>query len=166
MEIWDLYDENKNKTGRDWVRGEQVPDNYYHLVVHVWIKNKDDKFLIAQRSESRKLHPLMWECVGGSVLKGETSFDGALREVKEEVGVDLSSSKGNIVFSKTRKNWNGIKFNDIMDVWLFEYTGIVDLKNATTDEVKQVKWLDKSEIKELYDSGDFVPTLEYFFDKF
>lgn len=36
------------------------------------------------------LLPLMWECVGGSVLRGESSVDGAVREVKEEVGIDLS----------------------------------------------------------------------------
>ena len=31
----------------------------------------------------------MWECVGGSVVKGEDSLLGAIREAKEEVGVDL-----------------------------------------------------------------------------
>ena len=184
MEIWDLYDENKNKVGKDWIRGEQIPDNYYHLVVHVWIKNKDGKYLISQRSvwsaykynnpykylisqrsENRKMHPLMWECVGGSVLKGETSLEGAIREVQEEVGINLSNHVGKIVFSQVRKIWNGKKFNDIMDAWLFEYDGIVDLNNATTDEVKQIKWLDKSEIKELFDQGKFVPTLSYFFEK-
>jgi 8-oxo-dGTP pyrophosphatase MutT (NUDIX family) len=36
----------------------------------------------------------MWECVGGSVVKGEESLQGAIREVKEEVGVDLELSNG------------------------------------------------------------------------
>ena len=54
-------------------------------------------------------------------------------------------------------------FNDIMDVWLFEYDGEVDLSNATTDEVAQVAWMDRKQIKELFDANMFVDTLEYFF---
>ena len=50
-----------------------------------------------------------------------------------------------------------------MDVWLFEYDGEVDLGNATTDEVAQVAWMDRKQIKELLDADMFVDTLEYFF---
>ena len=55
------------------------------------------------------------------------------------------------------------KFNDIMDVWLFDYDGEVDLGNATTDEVAQVAWMNREQIKELFDANIFVETLEYFF---
>ena len=164
MEIWDLYDVNRNVIG-EHIRGNEMPDNGYHLVVHVWVKNSKGQFLIAQRSASRTKNPLMWECQGGSVLKGENSMQGALREVKEEVGVDLDSSKGKIIFSNTRGVINGFKFNDMMDVWLFEYDGEVDLTLATTDEVAQTKWLFPSEIMELSKQGKFVKTLTYFFDK-
>ena len=50
-----------------------------------------------------------------------------------------------------------------MDVWLFDYDGPVDLNNATTDEVTQVAWMDKEQIKELFEQKMFVETLEYFF---
>ena len=165
MEVWDLYDENKNKTGKDWVRGNEIPDNYYHLVVHVWIKNAQGEYLISQRSENRESCPLMWECVGGSVLKGEESIQGAIRETKEEVGIDLMEPDGKLILSKVRKMNLGKKFNDIMDVWLFEYNGDVDLTKATTDEVRQIKWMTKEEIKELFARGEFVPTLDYFFNE-
>lgn len=165
MELWDLYTENRELTGKAHIRGEQLPDNLYHLVVHVWIKNKDGKYLISQRSANRPNCPLMWECVGGSVLQGEDSRQGAVRETMEEVGVDLSDSCGNIVFSKVRKIVDSRKFNDILDVWLFEYDGDITLSNATTDEVVQSKWLDYAQIKELYDSGKLVDTLKYFFEK-
>lgn len=32
MEIWDLYDKNKNITGKYCIRGDEIPDNYYHLL--------------------------------------------------------------------------------------------------------------------------------------
>lgn len=156
MEKWDLYNKNRELMGLTHVRGDIIPNGYYHLVVHVWIKNSKGEFLISQRSKSRPSYPLLWECVGGSVLAGENSLQGAMREVKEEIGVDLLSDSGKVIFTKTRTY-------DIMDVWLFEYNGEVDISNATTDEVCDVKWVNKEDIYKLYQGGELVPTLDYFF---
>ena len=162
-EIWDLYDENRELLGKDHVRGEQLPIDGYHLVAHVWIRNSKGEYLIAQRSANRPTFPLVWECVDGSVIKGEDSLQGALREVKEEVGVDLLPEKGHVILSDIKKIEFGKVVNKIVDVWLFEYDGEVDLSNATTDEVAQVAWMNRSQIKELFDANMFVDTLEYFF---
>lgn len=102
MERWDLYTKNGELTGKEHIRGNELPDDCYHLVVHVWVRNSEGKYLISQRAASRPTFPLKWECVGGSVLKGENSLEGAIREAKEEVGIDLSPDSGNVVFSKTR----------------------------------------------------------------
>ena len=162
-EIWDLYDANRELLGKDHVRGEQLPIDGYHLVVHVWIRNSKGEYLISQRSANRPTFPLVWECVDGSVVKGEDSLQGALREVKEEVGVDLLPEKGHVILSDIKKIEFGKVVNKIVDVWLFEYDGEVDLSNATTDEVAQVAWMNRSQIKELFDANMFVDTLEYFF---
>ena len=162
-EIWDLYDENRELLGKDHVRGEQLPIDGYHLVAHVWIRNSKGEYLIAQRSANRPTFPLVWECVDGSVVKGEDSLQGALREVREEVGVDLLPEKGHVILSDIKKIEFGKVVNKIVDVWLFEYDGEVDLSNATTDEVAQVAWMNRSQIKELFDANMFVDTLEYFF---
>lgn len=162
-EIWDLYDENRELLGKDHVRGEQLPIDGYHLVVHVWIRNSKGEYLISQRSANRPTFPLVWECVDGSVVKGEDSLQGALREVKEEVGVDLLPEKGQVILSDIKKIEFGKVVNKIVDVWLFEYDGEVDLGNATTDEVAQVAWMNREQIKELFDANMFVDTLEYFF---
>ena len=159
MEIWDLYDENKKLTGEILERGKIVPEGFYHLVVHVWIKNKDGLFLISRRDKSREAYPLKLECTGGSVLKGETSLDGAIRETIEEVGIDLSNVEGKLIYTKVRHH-----FRDIMDVWMFEYNDEVDLSKATTNEVCEVIWMKYDDIKEKLVSGELVPTLDYFFD--
>lgn len=163
MEKWDLYTKYREKTGREHIRGEALPDGCYHLVVHVWIRNKKGEYLINQRAANRPTFPLMWECVGGSVIKGETSLEGAIRETKEEAGIDLVPGQGKILFSKVRDVVGEKIFNDIMDVWLFEYDGEPKLEHATTDEVADSKWMTKEEIRELYDAGEFVGTLDYFF---
>ena len=162
-EIWDLYSENRELLGKDHIRGEQLPIDGYHLVVHVWIRNSKGEYLISQRSANRPTYPLMWECVDGSVVKGEDSLQGVLREAKEEVGIDLLPEKGQVVLSDIKKIEFGKVVNKIVDVWLFDYDGEVDLDNATTDEVAQVAWMNREQIKELFDANMFVDTLEYFF---
>lgn len=165
-ELWDLYTKYREKTGKEQVHGEPIPEGYYHLVVHVWIRNRQGQYLISQRSASRPTHPLLWECVGGSVLKGESSLDGAVREVKEEVGITLDPSVGKRVLTKIRNAADGKLFQDILDVWLFSCDGLPQLNQATTDEVAECKWITASEIKQLYDDGKLVSTLDYFFCAF
>lgn len=66
------------------------------------------------------------------MLKGENSLQGAIREVKEEVGIDLAGIEGKNIFSETRRSIGNRKYNDILDVWLFQYDGEVLLEQATT----------------------------------
>lgn len=162
-EIWDLYDENRNLLGKDHVRGGQLPIDAYHLVVHVWIRNSKGEYLISQRSANRPTFPLMWECVDGSVIKGEDSLQGALRESKEELGIDLLPENGQVILSLIKKIEFGKVVNKIVDVWLFEYDGEAYLGNATTDEVAQAVWMSAEQIKQLFEQKMFMDTLEYFF---
>lgn len=164
MEIWDLYDENRTLTGLTHKRGDKIPANCFHLVVHIWIKNKQNQYLITKRAENRESYPLMFEAVGGSVLAGETSEEAAIREVQEEVGLTFAKGKGKLIKSEVRKEYNGKPFNDILDVWLFEYSGEIDLKKATTDEVAEANWLLIDEIKEIESKKLLVPSYEYIFE--
>lgn len=159
MELWDLYTRNREKTGETHIRGEKLPPERYHLVVHVWIRNSKGQYLISQRAASRPTFPLMWECVGGSVTAGEDSLTGALRESEEEVGVRLDPSQGRLISSTVREH-----FQDIKDDWLFLYDGEADLRSATTDEVAQIRWMTVQEIRAMLDTGKLVHTLAYFFD--
>ncbi|MDO4860986.1 MAG: NUDIX domain-containing protein [Bacillota bacterium] len=120
-EMWDLYKRFGNtlefvKTGQTIERGSRLPDGAFHQVVHVWIKNEIGEYLISQRS-AEKSDPLRWEPTGGSVLAGETSEEAAIREVKEELGLDLKPGSGSL-------RLRGVRFfdgcNDFVDVWQFE----------------------------------------------
>ena len=168
MEKWDLYNRYRELTGEDYVRQNvcKIPKDRFHLVVHVWIKNQKGEYLMSQRSANRPTYPLMWECTGGSVLKGESSLEGAIREVKEELGIDLHPQDGKILFQMIRDEINGVLCRDIVDVWMFNYDGLVDLSMATTDEVNDYRWMTKEEVLKLKEDGLFVPTLYYFFTDF
>ncbi|MBP5604634.1 MAG: NUDIX domain-containing protein [Ruminiclostridium sp.] len=166
MELWDLYDRDQRIIG-EHIRGNEMPENGYHLVVHVWIRNSAGQYLMTQRSAAKKTYPLMWECVGGSVLKGEDSFTAALREVREEVGIELHPEDGKKVFTQIRDLAGGTRVNDINDIYLFSYNGSILLSEASTDEVAQACWMPRKEIITLYQSGKMVSVikdLSYFID--
>ena len=160
MEIWDLYNKNLELIG-EHVRGTQMPEDGYHLVVHIWIRNPEGKYLMTQRSAKKKTYPFAWECVGGSVLKGEKSFDAALREVQEEVGIVLEKQNGRKVLTQIRDfSDDGTRVNDINDIFLFEYDGPIRLSEASTDEVAEAKWMTKDEIEALWHGGQMVRVIK------
>ena len=52
------------------------------------IRNEDDEILIVQRGEYTD-HPMKWEFPGGKVNKGESFEECILREIKEELSIDI-----------------------------------------------------------------------------
>ena len=89
LEMWDLYNGKREKTGKVLPRGVPVPKGLYHLTVSAWIVNSQGQYLLSRR-HPQKTYPLCWECTGGSVLAGEDSLNGAVREVREELGIILN----------------------------------------------------------------------------
>ena len=153
-EMWDLYDRNRNMLDRKVERGTKLNDDEYHLVSNAWIRNSKGKFLISKRVEW-KSHPLMWECTGGSVIMGEDTYQGAIREVKEELGIDVSNVPYAFVGTTTRYYKD---CPDILDVYIFEIDIPIEKVTFQKEEVNDVKWATKDEILELYNSGKFEAT--------
>lgn len=98
MELWDLYDENRNPLNRTHVRGVPMPEGTYHMVSDIWTVTNEGKVLITQRHPDKR-YGLLWECNGGSVQAGETGLEGALRELAEEVGIKTTGD--HLVFLHT-----------------------------------------------------------------
>ena len=88
METWDAYDCNLNKIADvSLIRGEPIPDGYYHLVCEIIVKHNDGSYLLMQRDKRKHLGG-MWEATaGGSALQGETPLTCAARELREETGI-------------------------------------------------------------------------------
>ena len=99
-EIWDIYDVNKQLTGRTMKRNDwNMKDGDYHLTVLGIIKRPDNTFLITQRVLTKAWAPGHWEVSGGACQAGETSFQAVCREVLEETGVDVSHADGGFELS-------------------------------------------------------------------
>ena len=89
-ELWELYDGDKRPTGKTMLRGQSVPEGYWHIVVGIWTITADGRLLLTCRHPD-KPWGLQWENTGGSVLAGEDSLHGALRELREETGLTAES---------------------------------------------------------------------------
>ena len=61
------------------------------LVVAVALVDTDGRVLIAQRPEGKNMAGL-WEFPGGKVEAGERPEDALIRELKEELGIDVSAA--------------------------------------------------------------------------
>lgn len=85
-ELWELYDGEKRPTGKTMLRGQPVPEGYWHIVVGIWTVTADGRLLLTRRHPD-KAWGLQWENTGGSVVAGEDSLHGALRELREETGL-------------------------------------------------------------------------------
>lgn len=151
-ELWDIYDENRRKTGRTVMRGCPMQTGDYHLVVHVWIQSDDGRFLISRRSEN-KHEPLLWETTGGSAIAGEDSLTAALREVQEELGVELIKENG-ILFAQKRRD--AMTFPDFVDVWVFRQK--VDLSQVVLQpgETCDARLESAENILKMQKEGEFV----------
>jgi len=156
-EFWDVYDCDRNKTGRLIQRGQPMRTDEYHIVVNVWLRNSRGEYLISQRSPE-KAHPLCWEATGGSILAGETSLQGAVREVGEELGISLDPEGGRFLCSGRRQYDH---CPDILDVWLFECDVPVEEVVLQQGETISAKYASPEEIRRMVQAGEFISMEKY-----
>ena len=155
LEMWDLYNEKREKIGKILPRGVLVPKGLYHLTVSAWIVNGQGRYLLSQR-HPQKTYPLCWECTGGSVLAGEDSLSGAVREVKEELGIILNPFKAEMIYHTKRED-----IQEFYDVWLFHAD--VDISEITMQEteVVGVQWVNRDALFNMLYSGKLHPLIDY-----
>ncbi len=157
MEYRDLYDETRNPLGRCILKGEKIPKGCYQLIVATMLENIDGTFLIQKRSKEKGG---LWGVTSGHPISGESSIDGIVREVKEEVGLDI-------------KNENMTLFRSIQTESAFIDHYFIKMKIEANDillqkeEVEDYMFATKEKIIDLINKGLFHPkhvkmVLKYF----
>ena len=156
MQYWDIYDKNKQKTGRKMKRNDWcLKDDEYHLTVLGVIARPDGKYLITKRVMTKNWAPGWWEVSGGAAQAGEESREAVNREVLEETGLDVSGCEDGYVFTYHREN-PGEGDNYFVDVYRFEMDftdSDIKLQDA---ETKDFMITDVNKIKEFANEGIFL----------
>ncbi|MBR6789592.1 MAG: methyltransferase domain-containing protein [Oscillospiraceae bacterium] len=93
MEYIDLYSREGELLRRHVPKKtERTPEEYYRHV-HVILFDERGYCLMQQRSLTAKYLPGKWDVTGGGVQSGESTLDAAIREVREELGLELPAEK-------------------------------------------------------------------------
>ncbi len=92
MELNDIYDENRQLTGRTHRRGSSWKPGEYGLVVCVWVYDGKGKVLLTRRAKGKSFAGT-WENSGGAAKAGETSLQAIARELFEETGIRAEESE-------------------------------------------------------------------------
>jgi 8-oxo-dGTP diphosphatase len=148
MEMCNIVDELGNRTGRVVTRGMNLAPGEFYPVVHVWIRDKLSNYLIQQRAFHLASSPGVWAVTVGYMLAGEDSISGAIREVKEELGIQLSSSQLKLIDRHTMEN-------RVEDVWLADISRSSMGSPILGPEVADWKWVSKAELEQMVNQNDF-----------
>jgi isopentenyldiphosphate isomerase len=151
VEYWDLYDAKKNKTGQLHQRGLRLKDGQYHLVVAVWVKNKNNELLLTKRNPE-KLWGNYWECTGGAVIAGEDSITAAKREVFEEIGIEIIQGQLKLLGTTKHRTW-------FTDTYLLEKDILLSDLKLQPEEVIDAKWVTINELDTMCISNLVVPVV-------
>jgi len=148
-EIWDVYDSGRNLTGRTHRRIDYpMPKGFYHLVIFAWLRNSKGEILISKRAPN-KGYPNLWESTGGSAVAGDDSMAAAVREVKEELGLDADPEKGKLILSD-------ISEDAFFDVWLFDQDFDINDVVLQENETVDAKYATLDEIEGMIKNGEFI----------
>lgn len=148
MEICDVVDEFGARTGRVVTRGTKLTAGEFYLVVHVWIRDEGNNFLIQQRALHLASGPGIWATTVGYVLAGEDSLAGAIREVEEELGIPLLPPQ-------LRRFRCHAMENRVEDIWLAEVLSNTVGVPTLGPDVADWKWVSRDELARMANQGGF-----------
>ena len=103
MELNDIYDAQRNLTGRVHRRGTRWRKGEYGLVVCVWVYDGEGNVLMTRRAPEKTV-PGTWENSGGAAKAGETSLQAIVRELREETGIEARPGEFELIDTGTDGN--------------------------------------------------------------
>lgn len=140
MEYIDIFDYNNNPTGEIKEKTQAHEDGNFHRTAYVWIMNDKKELLLQKRSATKKSHPNFWDISGvGHIRAGETVIEGAIRELKEELGVEVKEE--DLQYIATIKSTKNPKNMEFQYVYLLNCNKEIEEYIFEDNEVSEVKYV-------------------------
>jgi isopentenyldiphosphate isomerase len=132
-------------------------DGDWHRSVYVWIVTPGDRILLQKRGETKKTWPGWWDVSSaGHLSAGESAVDAAIREVREELGIELRADELRyLATTRDRGVFDGGSWieNEIHEVYAVRRALDAAALRLEPDEVVEVALVDLPEL----DRADVVP---------
>ena len=148
MEKRDLYDKERNLTGEFIFKGEPVPKGKYIIVILAMIQNSKGEFLIQKRSKRKGGK---YAATGGHVKSGQTSVEGMIDEIQEEIGLIVEPEELELLYT-AREDEQDVFFDLYYMKKDFEISDLI----LQEEEVESVSWKTIEEIDELIKEDMFL----------
>ena len=119
------------------------------------IQDRAGRTLITHRSADKRWAAGWWEVPGGGVLAGETSLQAVVREVREEVGLDVAGAACELLYSYSNED-PAHADNYFADIYRFELdfsVADVVLQESEAVSCMAATW---AEIEALNEKGVFL----------
>lgn len=151
MEFNDVYDKDRNLTGRVHRRGTRWKKGEYGLVVCVWVYDGKGHLLMTRRAP-QKSFPGTWENSGGAAQAGETSLQAICRELLEETGIYADPAE----FELFDTNLDGYTHYDFYCLKKNISLNEVTLQPGETDAVR---WVSFDQVHEMIGKGQICAVI-------
>lgn len=156
-ELIDIYTQDRIALNKVATKYEVHKKGYYHHTAHLWLFNKKDEVLLAQRAASKIICPLLWDVsVAGHVDAGESIVDAIIREAYEEIGLKLRTEQLiNVgVYDCFKTYRNGVIDNEFHNTFI----ALIDLEIndylIDRNEVEAIKYVHCNDFMNLLNSPD------------
>ena len=140
MELWDLFDNERQPLNKTHRRGDKMRIGEFHTVAEIWTVNSNNDVLLTLRDPRKESYPNKWECTGGSVLSGESSRQGAVRELREETGIKATEDELILLDTCMEKS-------SFVDIYLLRRDIPINTLTMQEGETVAAKWIPFADLK-------------------
>ena len=166
-EFFDVLDENGNKTGKIKARSKVHKDGDWHRSAHIWVLNEHGDVLLQRRAPNKDLFPNMLDIsCAGHLSAGDEPLSAALRELKEELGLDVEPKELQFIKTLVRPDDGGNTFknNEFADLYILRTTKTAEEIDFQKEEISEVIFVPYKKFKQMI--ADKQPDLMLDYDEF
>jgi isopentenyl-diphosphate delta-isomerase len=145
LALINVLDANGIPTGEVKTKQEIHEQGLWHNAAHIWIYNSRGEILMQLRAKDKDSYPGLWDIsVSGHTDSGETPIQSAVREMKEEIGLNPEFGKlepdGTYIISQPIEGtlWQD---NEIGHVFFYKFIGNVEDLSMPDGEVEKLEFV-------------------------
>ncbi len=158
MELLDLYDDNGKLLNETIIRGEYLSSGKNVMLAVVYIQNEKGEYLIQKTAKEKGS---LFSTTGGHVTHNENALTTIVREVKEELGLEIRKEKFQYIctFKYQAKPC-------IFTVYFLKSSIDIEKIKVQKEEVESVCWMKEEEIENLIKDNKFLQSHAYIYNKY